>query len=126
MVRVGDEELEDYIDTSARAWNAPREAVAAHSQPDPKQVRFLAWADGVAAGAAALGDLGDHAYLTGAAVIDAHRGRGLYRALVAARLAHCRARDIPLAVTQAREGTSAPILERLGFETVYRFDMFAG
>jgi len=57
--------------------------------------------------------------------VPEHRGKGAYRAVVATRLAHCRAKGIDLAVGQARETTSASILERRGFQTVYRFRMLA-
>jgi GNAT superfamily N-acetyltransferase len=57
-------------------------------------------------------------------VFDAHRGRGAYRALLAARLARLRALGIGLATTHAREHSSAPILERLGFETVFRHRVY--
>ncbi len=50
----------------------------------------------------------------------------LYRALVQARMAHARACGITLATSHAREATSAPILETLGFETVCRFPMYFG
>lgn len=62
----------------------------------------------------------DYAYLLGTQVFEAARGRGAYRALVAARLAFLRERGIDVAVTHAREATSAPMLEHLGFETLFR------
>ncbi|MEO7734287.1 MAG: GNAT family N-acetyltransferase [Kofleriaceae bacterium] len=64
------------------------------------------------------------AYLVGGNVLAPHRGRGIYRALIDHRLGQIRALGLPLAVTQAREATSAPILEALGFETVYRSRMY--
>jgi hypothetical protein len=48
------------------------------------------------------------------------RGRGVYRALVVARLGALASRGIPLAVTYAREASSAPMLEHMGWETVSR------
>ena len=57
-------------------------------------------------------------------LLPAYRGRGLYRALVAARLQHARTAGRTLATSHARESTSAPILERLGFATVCRFAMY--
>jgi len=51
---------------------------------------------------------------------------GLYRALVQTRLAHAHARGSTLATSHAREDTSAPILEKIGFETVWRFLMYFG
>jgi GNAT superfamily N-acetyltransferase len=60
----------------------------------------------------------------GGVVLPALRGRGVYRALVSARLEHARSRGISLATCQAGR-MSAPILERLGFETVCRFLVFS-
>lgn len=60
-------------------------------------------------------------YLVGGLVAPEVRGRGIYRALVAARLAFLRERGMPLAITHARDATSAPMLEHLGFGTVYRY-----
>lgn len=59
------------------------------------------------------------AYLVGGNVVSTHRGRGVYRALLDERLRRASELGVTLAVTQAREATSAPILERLGFETLY-------
>ncbi|HVY44897.1 MAG TPA: GNAT family N-acetyltransferase, partial [Minicystis sp.] len=80
---------------------------------------FLARAGGAGAGTAALVLHDDFGYLLGAHVVPAFRRRGAYTALVAARLAFLARRGIGLAVTQARVETSAPILERLGFATVF-------
>jgi GNAT superfamily N-acetyltransferase len=55
--------------------------------------------------------------LNGGAVLPHARGRGAYRALVAARWADAVARGTPALVTQAG-AMSKPILERLGFRTV--------
>jgi GNAT superfamily N-acetyltransferase len=79
---------------------------------------------GRAAGTASffLGD--DSAYLTGGNVLTEFRGKGIYRALIRARLDALQALSIPLATTHAREKTSAPILEKLGFETVFRYSIY--
>ena len=58
-------------------------------------------------------------YLSAAQVLPSARGLGAYQALTDARLAFLRTLGIGYAVTQARETTSAPILERLGFETLF-------
>ncbi|MDB4933394.1 MAG: acetyltransferase, family [Labilithrix sp.] len=63
---------------------------------------------------------GGYGYLVGGLVLEAARGGGAYRALVAARLAFLRARGNGFAVTIARETTSAPMLAHLGFETIFR------
>lgn len=53
--------------------------------------------------------------LWGGSTAPEHRGRGLYRALVAARVAEARARPGVRFVTVDALPTSHPILERLGF-----------
>jgi GNAT superfamily N-acetyltransferase len=82
---------------------------------------FLAFVDGrpVAAAYASYTPLG--LLLFGGATLPAFRGRGAYRALVAARAEEAASRGTPVLVTHA--GTmSRPILERLGFRAVARID----
>ena len=55
--------------------------------------------------------------LDGGATLPSARGRGAYRALVAARWEEAVARGTPALVVQAQD-TSRPILERCGFEVV--------
>lgn len=64
------------------------------------------------------------AYLMGAVVLPAFRGRGVYQALVATRIADAASRGLTLGTSQARADTSAPILAKLGFETVCRFPVY--
>lgn len=58
------------------------------------------------------------ARLGGAVTLPAYRGRGLYTAIVAARCRIARTHGATVALTHARQDTSAPILERLGFVPV--------
>lgn len=85
---------------------------------------FLAWVDGMPAGIGAYRELEGAAYLHGSVVLERFRGRGAYRALVAARLQHLALQGIPLAVTHAREATSAPLLTRQGWVTQFRYLVF--
>jgi GNAT superfamily N-acetyltransferase len=82
---------------------------------------FLAFLDGepVAAGYASYTPLG--LLLFGGATLPSARGRGAYRALVAARAREAAARGTPVLVTHAGK-MSRPILERLGFRRVARID----
>lgn len=59
----------------------------------------------------------DFAGLWGGATLAAWRGRGVYRALVAARAALAAARGVPYLQVDASDD-SAPILRRLGFRAV--------
>ena len=56
--------------------------------------------------------------LGGSAVLEAHRRKGAYKALLAHRLADARAEGIEAVVIQAVRSTSAPICRTLGFEEV--------
>ena len=115
------EELEAYLDVTARAFGsrpkATDESLAQRifgSAIDT--VAFLAWADGVAAAGARL-ELPPHrafASMWGGGTDPRFRRRGLFRALVAARAGLARSRGNAFLTVDAKE-TSRPILERLGF-----------
>ena len=85
---------------------------------------YLARVDGEPVGTAGFIVKPRCAYLVGGNVLPPHRRRGVYRALLDERLASIAAHGMPLAVTQAREATSAPILEALGFDSLYRSHMY--
>lgn len=129
-VRLVDEStLESFTQVMAAGWGSDPSALLAlhrHALVDGRQFMFLAYDRGVPAATASYVACERSAYLIGGVVLPAHRGRGLYRDLVHARLAHARARGLMLATSHARESTSAPILERLGFETVCQMAMYFG
>jgi hypothetical protein len=84
---------------------------------DPNNVVYLAYLDDlpVARGSASFSEHG--VTLFGGSTLPEARGRGAYRALVAARWADALARGTPALVTQASP-MSRPILARLGFREV--------
>jgi hypothetical protein len=82
---------------------------------------YLAFVDGRPAGAAYAAYTPWALLLFGGATAEWARGRGAYRALVAARAAEAARRGTPVLVTHAGR-MSRPILERLGFEPVARID----
>ena len=117
--RVDHANLDAYVATTAAAWPMAVDPVQRETFGRGLDNELVAFVAGdLGAGAILLRD--DYGYLVGTAVTERARGRGVYRALVAARLAFLRDRGIEYAVTQARESTSAPILEHLGFETLFR------
>ncbi|MEP6693866.1 MAG: GNAT family N-acetyltransferase, partial [Chloroflexota bacterium] len=63
--------------------------------------------------------------LGGAATVPEHRGRGIYSALVAKRLADARVDGRRAAVIQADRSTSAPICAKLGFREVCGLEFYA-
>jgi hypothetical protein len=84
---------------------------------DPNNSVYLAYVDGepVARGSASFSDHG--VTLFGGSTLPEARGRGAYRALVAARWEDAVARGTPVLVTQASP-MSRPILAQLGFREV--------
>src|SRR2546426_793986 len=64
--------------------------------------------------------------LGGAGTLPEHRGRGLYTALVARRLADACADGRTAAVIQADRETSAPICAKLGFRELCGLELFVG
>jgi GNAT superfamily N-acetyltransferase len=114
------------VETDGEVYEAERIAAIAFGgepptprsyTPDPTNVIYLAYADGqpVARASAAFGERG--ATLFGGSTLPEARGRGAYRALVAARWDDAVARGTPVLVTQAGP-MSRPILGRLGFREV--------
>lgn len=104
-------------------WNMDPTPFAAYHRavldaPAGTAALYVARWRGEPAAAAGCMRVGRALYLMGGVVLPAFRGRGLYRALVIARLRDAAAAGVPLAVTHARVATSAPILARLGFATV--------
>lgn len=112
---------------SSRGWGTPPEH---HAQ----QHAALQWAvqtgriglfvAGRGAGSASVAATERAGYLMGAVVLPGQRGRGHYGALLASRLRWLQGRGLAYAVTLAREATSAPILERRGFGTLFRYEVF--
>src|SRR5690606_19789114 len=114
---VTPDRVAEYYDTFVAGWGA------AAAAPDPAAMHadlagaiasgrfhmFIARDGGVAAGTAGFILKPRSAYLVGGNVLAAHRGRGVYRALLDARLTRLAALGVPLATTQARVQTSAPI-----------------
>ena len=128
---IGPDQIETFTRVMAEGWRLdPGPLRVAHAvlfgMADRRQRQFLASYDGEPAGCASYVAFPRSAYLLGAVVLPPFRGRGLYRALARARMADARARGIALATAHAREATSAPILERLGFATICRFPIYFG
>lgn len=102
---------------AALAFGGPVPTEAKPRDEDPDNVVYLAYADGKPV-ARASGSFGEHGVsLFGGATLPEARGRGAYRALVAARWDDAVARGTPILVTQAGP-MSRPILAQLGFREV--------
>ncbi|WP_244932280.1 GNAT family N-acetyltransferase [Nocardioides sp. W7] len=115
-----DERLRELADDTARAH---REGLGAAA---------VAYLDGRPIGTGGLtladGEEGRVARLWGAGVVPEARGRGGYRAVLAARLQYAVAHDAEFALVKGRVETSGPILRRAGFtaygqELTYRLSL---
>jgi GNAT superfamily N-acetyltransferase len=126
--RIDESTVDVFTETIAAGWgqnpeevrDANRRAVASTTHQ-----LWLARCGGEPAATAGSVLFEKSIYLIGGVTLEKFRGRGLYRALVAARLAFARSRGVMLATSIARAETSAPILERLGFETLCKFDNYS-
>lgn len=82
--------------------------------------RWIARADGVAAGSASARFTGGVTLLCGASTIPAHRRRGVQRALLSARLAEGASAGCDLAVVTTAPGSQSQAnVTRVGFVVVY-------
>jgi hypothetical protein len=112
------------IDTDFESFREQTRDRLMKSITHPSCEYYLARKNGQSIGAAGTVFKQKHGFLISAVVLKEHRGSGAYRALVQKRLVDLQKRRLPFAVTQARDSTSAPVLERLGFETVFRAKIY--
>jgi GNAT superfamily N-acetyltransferase len=109
----------------------PEERLAEEAERDAATVKagdggiVVAYVDGEPVGSAGVAIAHGVARLWGGAVLEAARGQGVYRALVAARLKYGVAHGATMALVKGRVDTSGPILRQAGFaaygrETSYR------
>lgn len=120
VTRVDAANLERFAQTVGAGWGADPEPILAYhrallTDPLDRHHCFLAERDGEPAGAANYAAFERSAHFMGGVVLPQHRERGVYRALLAARLRHAAGLHLGLVTTQARASSSAPILARLGF-----------
>lgn len=113
------EELEDFIEVESKAFDADQAWLFDTLLPrlgDGTVSMYVAYRHGDAACAGRMETPRDHEFagLFGGGTVPAHRGRGLYRALVAARAREAVDRGYRYLTVEAR-ATSLPILQRLGF-----------
>jgi GNAT superfamily N-acetyltransferase len=118
--RIDDSQgLADLIAVNTAIWTHGSASIYesyAQRLRDPSLALYVAYANGeaVAAGRLEMPERRTFAGLWGGCTLPAYRGRGIFRAIVAARAMHARDRGFRYLNVDAAE-TSRPILERLGF-----------
>ena len=110
---------------SAEVWDDHRERTPAaiteelagllEARESWSDFRVVVFLDGEPAAGGGCGIVGQVARLWGAGTRPAFRGRGAYRAVLAARIALAREHGATLALVKGRVETSGPILRRAGF-----------
>lgn len=92
--------------------------VAQCTGPDRRVARFVGYRNGEPAGSGGLNFFDDLGFglIWGGGVRKAHRGHGVYTALLQARADAAAARGLDRIGLYGREGTSAPIVEAHGFD----------
>jgi GNAT superfamily N-acetyltransferase len=110
------------IDSQVFGWPPPTRQqlkdeteMLAGANGSPTVRRYLAYLDDHAVGSAGYTLVDDVLRLWGAGVLPEARGRGAYRALLAARCADGIRQGATLALVKGRTETSAPVLRRAGF-----------
>jgi GNAT superfamily N-acetyltransferase len=99
----------------------PDERIEARAAKDAASVpaggggMLVAYVDGTPAGFGDLSLVDGVARLSGGVVVPAERGRGIYRALLEARLSYAAAHGATIALVKGNVRTSAPILRKAGF-----------
>ena len=81
---------------------------------NPDHLLFVAYADVVPVASSRMEIAPPFGQMYGGGVLPAYRGRGIYRAMVAARVQAARERGLAYVCTEAAD-TSRPILESIGF-----------
>jgi ribosomal protein S18 acetylase RimI-like enzyme len=99
----------------------PEERLAGEAKRDGATVKagdggmVVAYVDGAPVGSAGVSMADGVARLWGGAVLEAARGQGVYRALLAARLKYGVAHGATMGLVKGRVDTSGPILRQAGF-----------
>ncbi|GGE65097.1 GNAT family N-acetyltransferase [Priestia taiwanensis] len=122
-----EKEIEDLVEVSAAIWGYNKESLpylfeqrkAYITSPYKKGTYYICYEGDKPIGYAQdrRSSDGKTLYLTGSGVLSTYRKKGAYRALLEARLQKAKETGIRLITTHARDGHSAPILEKMGFHT---------
>ncbi|WP_181799194.1 GNAT family N-acetyltransferase [Kitasatospora acidiphila] len=86
---------------------------------------LVAYADGAPVGFGSVSLVDGVARLSGAVVMPAARGRGIYRALLDARLSYAATHGATMALVKGNMDTSAPILRKAGFTSFGQEPIYA-
>lgn len=126
------ENKEDYLNLFIKGWeldpcsknNLREDLDWALKVSDKRFCYFIAYYKDVPVGTAGVVLKENSAYLTGGNILQEFRGKGFYKGLIKKRVTFVQKHGIELLTTGAREKTSAPILENIGFKTAFQSEIF--
>ncbi|WP_408008584.1 GNAT family N-acetyltransferase [Pseudalkalibacillus sp. A8] len=131
---VDEQDVRHFVDVAAKIWgydDATKETLVRQRLEylrDPKcRGGFLIVMDGTRAVGYAgyrFSTDGEAMYLAGTGVLAEYRKQGIYHALLSKRMELASSYGSNWLVTQARKGTSEPILRKLGFEDSGKYEVF--
>jgi len=127
VVRVDASNVDDFNLVESAGWGrdpAPFRVANEVMLASPAQHMYLALVDGEPAATAKGVQFERSMYLMGGVVRDSFRGRGVYRALVEARVVDASRLGLEVVTAHALVDTSAPMLAHLGFTTACSFASF--
>lgn len=129
-----EEDVRYYMDVSAEVWGhdeATKEHLVrqrfSYLKDEDRRGGFLIAMDGdVPVGYAGYRFSSDGVamYLAGTAVLPEYRKQGIYHALLSTRMEVAAKYGSEYIVTQARKGTSEPILRKSGFEEIGSYEVY--
>ena len=130
-----DEDIWKHVEISAQVWGMDERSRQSAFQerkkylqlPDRRGGYLVAELDGRAVGNGAyrLSTDGAVMYLVGSATLPEARGQGVYHELLRHRFRFAREQGVQWITIQAREGTSEPILRKIGFHEYSVYKMMA-
>jgi len=125
------ERFEDWLRVQADAWSVPPAGIAYLRASEAeflsgRDAQVVAYLDGEPVGTACTQHHDDFAHLAGGAVRRDARRRGVYRAMLARRLALLREAGVDVVTVHCLKTTSYPICLGLGMRPVCELDYFFG
>lgn len=126
---VGPDTLDEFNDLMMRGWDLRSTVLCDYNahvlrESGRQNPFFIARLAGEGVGVASYYRFDSSIYLVGAVVLPKFRKRGVYRSLVRARQAHAHNSGVSLATCHAMVESSAPVLAKLGFQTVCNFTSY--
>lgn len=131
--KVSAQDADAYVDTFVRAWELPSHQVPqlrtdiqfALKEAQGRFVPFIAFKNDVPVGTCALLNIPSGGYLAAGTVEKSYRGQGIYKAMLSYRASYAKKLGHENLLIHAKQQSAAPICHKLGFETVYDYQVLS-